>query len=225
MQIAEKLENLYKKWQKDNDYSEQFIGGGVVNEKLYEESKPKLLFLLKEANDPDRKESWNLDGFLHSEIDKNHLYTMWRAVGTWVYGFYNDFPPHTEIYSEDMSNLFEGLRRISAVNIKKTGGGGSSDWDELVEHTKKNKYLLLEEIKIINPDIIICGGTFWIIEKVFNDFKVEESKCGVHYAVYNEKVFLDFVHPAYQVKHAMMYSYFKDCMKDVLEIQNSRIKS
>lgn len=53
--ISQKLEELYNQ---QSSPDEHFVRCGVVNQEVYESDRPKLVFILKEPNDPEQKEDW-----------------------------------------------------------------------------------------------------------------------------------------------------------------------
>ena len=58
------------------------------------------------------------------------------------------------------------------MNINKRGGSSSTDFKELNKYAEKYKEFLKREIEIINPDYIICCGSYWqIIDHVYDYFK------------------------------------------------------
>lgn len=46
------------------------------------------------------------------------------------------------------------------MNIKKSGGKGTSEYNTMMDHATRNVGLINEQIEIISPDIIITG-TSW----------------------------------------------------------------
>ena len=49
--------------------------------------------------------------------------------------------------------------KIAYMNINKCGGGSRSKDNELEEYAKTYKEYIEKEIKIINPDLIVCGSS------------------------------------------------------------------
>lgn len=49
------------------------------------------------------------------------------------------------------------------MNINKRGGSSSTDFKELNKYAEKYKEFIKREIEIINPDYIICCGSYWQI--------------------------------------------------------------
>lgn len=198
-----------------NDY--HFAYGGIVDEKVYATQEKKLLFLLKEVIDESRAETWSLVDFINKQISSNSFLTIWKRVGELSYGLHNRFPP----YHSDVTNSFhdrhiaEGLRSIAMTNLKKTGGSNQSDIQEIREHAKRNKELLQSELRIMKPDLVVCGGTFNIVCEVF-EIDASISNSGARTAKWGDMVFIEFVHPGYyMLSPKIMYAYFKEVINQL----------
>ena len=62
------------------------------------------------------------------------------------------------------------------MNINKRGGASSADLIKLNDYAEKYKQYIKREIEIINPDYIVCCGTYWqIIDHVYDYWKSEEE--------------------------------------------------
>lgn len=173
MTINQKLSALYTTWQLN--HPGHFVTGGVVDEDMFDSSEVKILFILKEVNDIDQKEDWSLVQLIQDQIEAMKFYRIWKTVGLWSFGLQQGFPHYQTLnYREDLK-IADGLREIAITNLKKSGGGGISNYEEIREHARKNKELWVKEIEIIEPDVIICGGTFPIIQEILG---FEATTCG-----------------------------------------------
>lgn len=229
MMIQEKLNNLYKK-EKDP----RFVPCGLVDEKSYTKSRTKVLWFLKEPNDPPKENhsndriEWTLPKYIIkyiiTEPEKNWKNNkMWKVVGALSYGMQQpSFPYFTTSYEED--NVCKGLEMIGVTNLKKSGGGGSSKQDKIkiAVEDDSNKKLWTEEIRIMAPDLVICGGTYGYIKDLLSFSEVDlpiQSGWYKYYAVKNlgthQCTFLDFYHPAYRISPALLYAFFKDCVQEL----------
>lgn len=98
------------------------------------------------------------------------------------------------------------LDNIAFINLKKLPGGSKSIVSEITEHYNKNKYeIILEQIKIFNPDVIIGGNTISLIiedlKQIYTDLeyvKYEASSyLGISYSKAAKLVVYDATHPSY----------------------------
>lgn len=121
--IPEKLQGLYNSYNSLNP-NEHFVPCGVVNEEVYESSSPKLVFVLKEPNDPRQTPGWSLVRFLQDQVKKGlsgqPIYHMWKVIGIWSYAIHNGFPRYGDINAFQISA--QGLNCIGMTNLKKSGG-------------------------------------------------------------------------------------------------------
>ncbi|WP_108668948.1 hypothetical protein [Peribacillus acanthi] len=73
-----------------------------------------------------------------------------------------------------------------------------SNYDEIRAHAITNNELWMKEIEIIKPDVIICGGTFSIVQEILG---FESTKCGsgALFGKALDTLFVDFYHPMYRI--------------------------
>jgi len=218
MGINNNLDTLYNIW--SAKYS-SFIKGGVVDEEWYINAQPKILYILKEVNSQDR--NWSLVDLINKQIEERTFLDVWETIALFSLFFTTGFRSYkTTVKNGEFqfnAGYCDALKGIAATNIKKTCGGGQSDWDEIFEYAQKDKALINEEIDIINPDLIICGGTFDILKVVF-EFRVMECDSGAQYAAYNNRVYIDMPHPRARVHKKILFSYFRET---ILELKEKKI--
>lgn len=208
LEKAKRLQSLYNHFHPDG----QIIQGGMLDEACFENSKGKVMYLLKEVNDPECKYDWTLPGLLSSIQNKNKtFYRTWKNISRWTLT-----TEHSDLTFRDIENnnylLFDGLSLFATTNLKKIAGTGNSDYEDIEKEAIKNRDEWLEEINIINPHVIICGGTYATVKNVL---KIKNEDCnicgsGAEYFTHCGKMFLDFVHPAYQISDKLMFAYFKE---------------
>lgn len=212
MQIYQKLSALYTNWQLT--HPGHFVQGGVVDEEMFDRSEVKLLFLLKEVNDTEQKEDWSLVQLIQDQMQEMTFYQIWKTIGLWSFGLQQGFPHYqTLTYRQDL-HIADGLREIAIINLKKSGGGGVSNYEEIKEHAEKNKELWMKEIEIIHPDVVVCGGTFSIIQEILG-FEATPCGSGVLTGKALNTLFIDFYHPMYRISPKVLYAYFKETMQSL----------
>ena len=57
-----KLEELFRRWKKETGRG--FVSDGIVNHDVWQATSPKVIFLMKEPNDPNGTTPWDLCQFL-----------------------------------------------------------------------------------------------------------------------------------------------------------------
>ncbi|NLI94065.1 MAG: hypothetical protein GX434_18255 [Peptococcaceae bacterium] len=209
MNINNQLDSLYSRYQNPDV---QFVKGGVIDENTYTTSSPKILLLLKEVNDPDSKENWSLVDHINDQIDKVKFTSTWKNAGMWSFAVQNSFE-HYET-ARALINIECGLRALATTNLKKSGGKSVSNYDEIKQHAINYKDLWTSEIDIIKPDVVICGGTYSIVQEILQ-FENLICKAGTSFGHALGTTFIDFYHPAYMVSPKMLYAYFKEIMQSL----------
>jgi len=208
----EELTKLFKKWKRAIEKNEGkdvvFISDGIIDEKQFNKTKPKILFLGKEANDEKSKEDWDFrEEWANDKCRWRHA----RQVRRWAYGILNDFPPFEEVEDIPPQNA---LLQIACMNLKKTGGGSSSKYDEIEEHTTKYIKYIREQVSIINPDIIIGGikGYGLWDDLLGHDLEITYVE-GIATFPWGKATAINFYHPSNRYPHSMQYALLSRIFK------------
>lgn len=113
------------------------------------------------------------------------------------------------VYTEDDKKLAEIMKRIAIINIKKTPGGKSTKQSNLEYFYSKHKELIKNQIKLIDPTVIIVANEMKLFLKDLN-----LANCGkdhIDYLFteigkrrtfkYKNKLFISSYHPNAKIKH------------------------
>jgi hypothetical protein len=202
--INQELEQLY----------EEFYGGrrkdivacGVVDEEVYLQAKPKIVFVLREPHTeetgftiPNGLRRQVEKGLCGKPLEQGWMYT-WRQAGVWAYAILYGFDSYKKL-REDIC-VVKGLQAIGMTNLKKTGGGATSNLRSIRESASRELDLWRNELLVMSPDLIICGNTY---HEVVNGLGIKEKPLLKHDNTpyyYSEWklgdkviVILDFWHP------------------------------
>ena len=198
---TKRLNELFAEWKQQRpEEADRMCLDGIVCEKNYERTKPKLLFITKEPNNPegpgfDFREWWS------QEVK----YAFTNRLCEWAYGIWNGFPPLSEF--EAKADKLEVIRSISFMNLKKVGGAGAVDRERIRSVTDRDKDLLRRQVKLIDPDVIIGGvGDFSLWSLLFPGITLQDCGFDIHVARVGRVKVIDFYHPSYRVPRAMSYS-------------------
>jgi hypothetical protein len=106
------------------------------------------------------------------------------------------------------------LKATGVINIKKTHGESESIPEELLSCSKnpQNQDLIKKEIEILEPRLVVCGGTFEYA-KIINQIAQKEThtlSTGTKYFVNKSAYFIEFVHPAIRIETRIIFAYFKE---------------
>ena len=112
------------------------------------------------------------------------------------------------------------LEFMRAINLKKSGGGGSSNYHVIREYATKTIDLWKSELEIMGPNIILCCGTFRIVTDLLG-LQRSQTKAGLLYSVWKRdsgnSLLLQFYHPASRFRKDMLYAFLKEALVDLHE--------
>jgi len=156
------------------------IADGIINQEKFGKfgNNKKILWVLKEVNDPKQDESWSLTEFLRYREKEdeglfgcngweNHTYGRVCEVSWGVLYPNLSFEDIRSKSEEDFASILDS---IAVINVKKTPGLSKTNQRELENVAKNNQKTLNEQIKKISPDIIICGNTFYLLNVADENF-------------------------------------------------------
>lgn len=203
--MNDQLKKLFLEWEsrdihKNHDKGKPFIYDGAVDEEKWEGASPKILFLLKEAyTDDDKNESWSLCKLIR-ERWKEPKSLLWWNVGRWAYGIQHTTKDCIPRFPEDKAAA-KALFEIAFVNIKKSGGLKSSDSDDLKKYVESDGDLIKKQVELINPDIIIFGYTWGLVEELSRN----ANKVSEWVYLRENRILINFYHPSIPWDKKIMY--------------------
>ena len=199
---TERLNALFVEWRQWTiEEADRMCLDGIVCESSYEKTDPKLLFVAKEPNHP-KGQGFDFRKWWSEEVK----YAFSKRLCEWAYGVQNEFPPLSE-FDTDETNKLATIRSIAFMNLKKVGGSGSSDHKVIRSATERDKCLLRQQIKIIDPDVIIGGiGDSRLWSLLFPGIMLRDCGFDIRVARVEHVRIIDFYHPSYRVPRAMSYS-------------------
>lgn len=217
MSLKESEEELFQRWSLHHG---RFVRDGVVDSCAYMKSKIKLLFLLKEVNDPrENGEDWDLREF----IRESGRAQSWDTVTRWVLGI-RALPrrtPWSEIARVNRETRQSVLRSIAAMNLKKHPGGHTTNVKELWRIAERDAHLIREQIELYSADIIICCGS--AVYKIYREYlqpansnKWEMCTNGVEFLEHEPGKFaLAYSHPAARVSKNLLQFGLIDALHEI----------
>lgn len=202
-------QTLMEKWKAKHDAEKNgFAEDGIVDpEKWFAlpAEEERIMILLKEAYAKDDAKSekklvWSEACWLAHEVcmkgcDKDCKTctitgSTFNAVAEWVYGIINACDGELKEYDnwlgvqnrkmkEYRSVRDSLLSRIAVVNIKKSSGAKSSDMKDIMSYAEWDKDYLKEQIELIKPTVIVCGGTYEMLRHIYPELgEMERSSNG-----------------------------------------------
>jgi hypothetical protein len=218
--ISGKENRLFKEWAKKHD---EFSPDGVINEKSYLASNPKLLFLLKEVN--------SVDGFdLRQVVRKGGRSQTWDNMARWIYTIRNiDREIHwAELEKINTAKIKRELfKSICVMNIKKSPGGHTTNNNELWKIAAEDEEFLNRQFHIYyddplsRPDITIACGTatshtFNELVKMENASEWKITSRGIYFYTYGtNNLFIRYAHPEARIQDSLLCYGLIDTIKEL----------
>ena len=137
---------------------------GTINSQCWEQSSPKILFVLKENYGYQGCGIVNTKDLAHGWLDA-HIKTYKKIIllSSFIFASHNLNrvlnSEETNSISNDFDLLHSTLDKISVINIKKHSGASRSKDNQIRKESGLNKDILKLQINNLKPDIIIAGST------------------------------------------------------------------
>lgn len=183
---------------------------GVINPERYFKARHRVMWVLKEANDPDATKTWS---FLKKFQNEKWLleYCSNPTIRRVIYVSYGILKTDNTKLMDDQEwfdwpeykrkECYDALKEIAYINIKKFPGGGSANNSEIQEAYDEYHALLKKQFEVYDPDIVIFGGTWNYID--LDDFKsieggeIKRTDFNQEYYTIKDKLFINAYHPGW----------------------------
>lgn len=201
------------------------VTDGIVYENDWTKSSPKILFVLKEANQKDPHSAVLSREWLYDGAGSN----TWGNIAMWTHAIrhYKEnlkWSDKINLRSLEKARRRYHLQTIAAMNLKKTPGGASTNKVELREFVKKYNGLLRNQVDLYwsQVDIIVCCGVevFSLFRSLIKDIPLQkhtfrsadknETKTIFYYQTDDGKLIIDFYHPQAHMSKEFMYNSIRD---------------
>lgn len=190
------LVELYSSWRAQHP-GEHLIDCGLVDEDAYNSAPLRVVWILKEAVDQEQTQGWSLPGyFLDVAVGRRPPSRTARPLGALTWGVLQGLGS----YAAARDEMGAGLRALGVTNLKKSGGPSYSKWAIIAEAADKSKELWIQELRVMDPDVVVCGGTFWHVAPQLCGEEPGSAPRGSRYGVWREqgrtRLVVEAVHPA-----------------------------
>lgn len=222
MTKTSELNSHFAKWrQLTRNAIKTFHADGIVHEPTYAKAKLKLCYLMKEPNNPPKDDFGAKFDFREWWRDEAIKGSFSARIAEWSYGILNGFPEYDTLWPADEVRAIEEVRKsIALVNVKKTGGVGSSEFKAYMRAlgaSEKQQGILAElvreELRIIAPDVIIMGLTWEPLrDLLFPDVEWLSSGYAVEIGRWEGRTLIDFYHPSSRSAPAGAYCLLEKVM-------------
>lgn len=195
MSIKEREEFLFQKL-REKDAS--IVADGVICEQEFLNARYKIVYILKEVNGG---KSWDLRDFVY----EGGRPQTWDNIARWTEGILSwekEFP-WSEMEIDNEQRRLRELKKIAAVNLKKTSGGHTSNNGEIYRAAVDHHDIIKEQIDLYKADFIICCGTeYAFMDACYKDREVDwkMTSRGIWYFRDGKSAVISFSHPEARVK-------------------------
>jgi hypothetical protein len=197
------------------------IYDGIANPELYLQSKPRILWILKEPYDngekygDERDGDWSMAEAMNNEPDKLSRWKVFQPICYINYGIWtgdDDWNYMPEL--NDSEEIRKGIKKIAYINVSKLPGLKGTPGDRIVEAYQKHRGVILDQIKTYEPNIIFgCNPHVNLILKDlgFGESEWKQFGTAASIKISNEQRLVWVHHPSQRsVKRA---DYVNDAIK------------
>ena len=210
MGIELEEERIFEKLRRENP---DIIADGVVDETEFLAARYRIVYILKEANGG---KGWDLRDFVY---DGGRPQT-WDNIARWTEGIlsWEKEHPWAEMEQENEARRLRELKKIAAINLKKTSGSYISDGKQIYQTAGYNRTVIKEQLSLYHADFIICCGTEdAFMNACYKDQEVEwkMTSRGVWYFLDGKTVVISFAHPEARVRDAYLFYAILDAVREI----------
>lgn len=195
--------DLFSRWRASSaDFEDHFVEDGIIEPARWAKAGTRILFILRETNGY----RGSMAALIHKACTTHPSSGLWdrptfHNAGRWAYGLLHATHAILPSFDAAHENRKTALLACAFMNLKKTTGGARAT--EAVGHAAaRDAVFLREQIELINPQIVVCGGTYKAI-KAYLYPAIRRVHPRVHEA--DGRLFINANHPSYLKKTAVMY--------------------
>jgi len=174
---------------------------GITDIDEYIKSEDKILWILKEPwSEKDR--TWDLRKFNKNLTEYPNWRRTYKLIIKISYAIHNKIFEYAKIPNE--SDIKDIMSKIAFINIKKDVGKSRSSYKVINNRFKRDEDLLLEQIKCLEPTIILnCSRVYGLYEKlriegIEKPEIIEKTKIVFNAASFNNGIIINAYHPNFR---------------------------
>lgn len=210
---------LFDNWKKNRPNYKNFCEDGILVQEKWETSNSKILFLLKETY----SHFIDISGPMGPSGTSN---TFWRKMKIWTYIIDELFANRDPNFNEIFIVKEQPNETVAYVNLKKNAekfegtNDAYSDDTDIMKYVESDKEYLIEQIKLIDPNVVFCCSTFEFAKKLYPKFQLIADN--VIYA--NGMLFIDYFHPSNRKSYEKEFAELNHILKSALtQLENKFI--
>ena len=222
MSNTRQLLHLFNEWRGSYgaDGRALVCDGPIGGDAAWETSPLRILFLLKEPHDRNsilEKCGYDLtELFRRPELYVGNRKSAERVLGRWAYCLQQIHAGNS--YSLELAGRYahSALLASAVINLKKLPGGKSSTDAVIRSFAGRDKDLLRREFDILQPDVVVCGGTYRTACVVFPELKPLAPGCAWLQSA--SCVWISHVHPSCRetntIKYDKLFAAYRSSLSD-----------
>ncbi|WP_419507193.1 hypothetical protein [Alistipes communis] len=238
--IKEQEQKLFVRWREavaKRDRKEIFVRDGLVNEKEWFASSPRMVFILKEANDRNGREFDLITDCLLNQPTA----TTWKNVARWSYGIQElwhaggvELPWRTVQDPKGAvgrGNWQKQLYPLCVMNLSKIPGGPRTNTASLATKFSPFQQCFAEQFGLYkeHADLVICCGdavarlslpviTRHVYGYTYQCGQGRQEEGGYwYYKITNGPYVISVPHPQASIRHEEMYGKLMYTVRIIFE--------
>ena len=172
-QAQQKIWHDIEEHAKELGYGEKKpIYDGICDLSSYLNSKPKVMWILKEPNGQEKDGiedgGWSIPEESFTNLEETAGQPTWQVMIYVMYGYQNGLMYDDMDYVRNNLEMAKVMQRIAYLNVSKLPGLNRSNESQIEQSYMQWKPILDKQIETYSPDVIVFGNTFAHFR---NDFK------------------------------------------------------
>ena len=181
----------------------------------YGEGSVKVLHLLKQPTMDNPSMPKLVDDLTKREkLGWKFMYRL--AIRS--YALQNGFLSYGEVKNESKHNLVLALQRSAIVNLENNEFSTSTDKEAVLDFAIRNKDRWYGKILELQPDFVVCGGTFDAVWRALDITEGGITQTGMKYFYDPEAsgvVYLGMCHPSAHYPLGMKHTFLVESAKEL----------
>lgn len=195
--------DLFSRWRASStDFEDHFVEDGIIDLARWGQASMRILFVLRETNGY----RGSMTTLIHKACTTHPSSALWdrptfHNVGRWAHGLLGATGAALPDFGAAHENRKTTLPACAFINLKKTTGAARAT-KAVEQATARDAIFLREQIELINPQVVVCGGTYKTIKQHLYP-AIRRVAPRVHEV--GGRLFINTNHPSYLKKTSEMY--------------------
>lgn len=194
-------DKLLDLWEEKFPTEVHFNKDGIISKEHWEKSDVKVLFILKETNNARQNIVDAISRALTTTSSGWWKGKVLRRVGRMAHGLTN-YTGEVPNFNDAKLHGKNSTWNIAYINMRKTAGGPKTNKISFNRHVEEYAPYIRKQIELINPTIVVLGGTFKQLKKyIYPDLSHVSERIHQHENI----IFINTFHPASRTSAEGLY--------------------